>query len=212
MALPVQKLPFSKKDESWKQDTINYYERMSYSSVASNRTTNYNKKINYDLFNGRFNKADLEYVSNPLGLKDNDFPATLQHYDIISPSLNLLIGEETKRSDNFIVVSETPLDINRKQESLKKKIVEMLQQRLMGEIDPSTIDPNNPPPTPEQIIKYEKHNISDLIESQANKILKYLKKSLNTKETFKRGWKDALIAGEEIYWIPSFLDSLHEQR
>ena len=200
MALPVQKLPFSKKDESWKQDTINYYERMSYSSVASNRTTNYNKKINYDLFNGRFNKADLEYVSNPLGLKDNDFPATLQHYDIISPSLNLLIGEETKRSDNFIVVSETPLDINRKQESLKKKIVEMLQQRLMGEIDPSTIDPNNPPPTPEQIIKYEKHNISDLIESQANKILKYLKKSLNTKETFKRGWKDALIAGEEIYW------------
>ena len=157
MALPVQKLPFSKKDESWKQDTINYYERMSYSSVASNRTTNYNKKINYDLFNGRFNKADLEYVSNPLGLKDNDFPATLQHYDIISPSLNLLIGEETKRSDNFIVVSETPLDINRKQESLKKKIVEMLQQRLMGEIDPSTIDPNNPPPTPEQIIKYEKH-------------------------------------------------------
>ena len=92
MALPVQKLPFSKKDESWKQDTINYYERMSYSSVASNRTTNYNKKINYDLFNGRFNKADLEYVSNPLGLKDNDFPATLQHYDIISPSLNKLNG------------------------------------------------------------------------------------------------------------------------
>jgi len=200
VALPIQKLPFKKKDDDWKKDTMDYYERMSYSSVASNRTTNYNKKINYDLFNGRFNKADLEYVCNPLGLPENEFPATLQHYDVISPSLNLLIGEETKRGDNCIVVSESPNDINRKQQLLKDKIVTALQNKLMGEIDPNSIDPNNPPKTPEQIVKYEKHNISDLIESQANKILKYLRKSLNTKEIFKRGWKDALIAGEEIYW------------
>lgn len=200
MALPIQKLPFKKKDDDWKKDTMDYYERMSYSSVASNRTTNYNKKINYDLFNGRFNKADLEYVCNPLGLPENEFPATLQHYDVISPSLNLLIGEETKRGDNCIVVSESTNDINRKQQLLKDKIVTALQDKLMGEIDPKSIDPNNPPKTPEQIIKYEKHNISDLIESQANKILKYLRKSLNTKEIFKRGWKDALVAGEEIYW------------
>lgn len=200
MALPIQKLPFKKKDDDWKKDTMDYFERMSYSSVASNRTTNYNKKINYDLFNGRFNKADLEYVCNPLGLTENEFPATLQHYDIASPSLNLLIGEETKRGDNFIVVSESLSDINRKQEQLKNTIVAALQQKLMGEIDPSTIDPNNPPPTPEQIVKYQKHNITDLIESQANKILKFLRKNLNTKEIFKKGWKDALIAGEEIYW------------
>jgi hypothetical protein len=200
LSLPVQKIPFSKKTEDWKRDTINYYERLSYSSVASNRTTNYNKKINYDLHNGRFNKADLEYVCNPLGLNDNEFPATLQHYDIISPPLNLLIGEETKRNDNCIVISQSTNDINRKQTNLKNKIVQLLQQKLQAEIDPSTIDPNNPLPTPEQIIKYEKHNISDLIESQANKILKHLKKSLNTKEVFKKGWKDALVAGEEIYW------------
>ena len=71
MALPIQKLPFKKKDDDWKKDTMDYFERMSYSSVASNRTTNYNKKINYDLFNGLFNKADLEYVCNPLGLTEN---------------------------------------------------------------------------------------------------------------------------------------------
>jgi hypothetical protein len=202
VSLPVQKLPFNKKTLSWKKDVINYYERMSYSSVASNRTTNYNKKINYDLHNGRFRKKDLEYVVNPLGLKEgeNEFPATMQHYDIVSPPLNLLIGEETKRSDNCIVISESPNDINRKQSNLKNKIVELLQQKLQAEIDPSTIDPNQPLPTPEEIVKYEKHNVSDLIESQANKILKHLKKSLNTKEVFKKGWKDALIAGEEIYW------------
>ena len=200
MPLPKQKLTMSQKNEDWKKDTVDFYERLSYGSTAVNRTTNYSKKINYDLFNGKFNKADLEYVCNPLGLSDNEFPASLQHYDIISPSLNLLIGEETKRPDNCIVFSESPNDINRKQKRLKDGIMQALQQQLVGEIDPSTIDPNNPPPTPEQILKYEKHNITDLIESQANKILKYLRKFLNVKEVFKRGWKDALITGEEIYW------------
>lgn len=201
MGLPKQKLSISQKGESWKKDTIDYYERMSYSSTTSNRNTNYNKKTNYDLFNGRFNKADLEYVCNPLGLQGQEFPATLQHYDIVSPSLNLLIGEETKRPDNCIVFSESPNDINRKQKGLKDSIMASLYQKMAGDIDPSTVDPNNPPPTPEQILKYEKHNVSDLIESQANKILKYLRKYLTTKEIFKRGWKDALITGEEIYWI-----------
>lgn len=200
MPLPKQKLTITQKNEDWKKDVINYYEKLSYGSTTSNRNTNYNKKINYDLFNGKFNKADLEYVCNPLGLNDNEFPATLQHYDIVSPSLNLLIGEEVKRPDNCIVFSESPNDINRKQQRLKDSILSALQQRLVGEIDPSTVDPNNPPPTPEQIVKYEKHNITDLIEAQANKILKYLRKFLNTKEIFKRGWKDALITGEEIYW------------
>lgn len=200
MALPRQRIPFSQKNEEWGRDTIDYYEILTGGSVDGNRSSTYNKRINYDLFNGKFNKADLEYVCNPLGLKNQEFPATLQHYDITSPSLNLLIGEETKRPDNCIVISESSNDINRKQKVLKDKIVNTLQQHLLAEIDPSTIDPNSPPPTFAEIVKYEKHNVSDMIESQANKMLKYVKKHLNTKEVFKKGWKDALIAGEEIYW------------
>lgn len=200
MPLPKQRISFSQKNKAWKRDTINYFETLSYGSTTSNRNSNFNKKVNYDLFNGKFNKADLEYVCNPLGLKDNEFPATLQHYDIVSPPLNLLIGEESKRSDNCIVISGSPDDISRKQKALKDKIVASLQEHLAAEIDPSTIDPNNPPPTPEEIMKYERHNVSDLIEAQGNKILKFLKKYLNTKEVFKKGWKDALLTAEEIYW------------
>ncbi len=200
MGLPKQRIAFSLKGKDWQRETINYYETLSYGTNSSNRNTNVNKKINYDLFNGKFNKADLEYVCNPLGVDNNEFPATLQHYDIVSPPLNLLIGEETKRNDNCIVISGSTNDINRKQSKLKDKIIAALQEQLMAEIDPASIDPNNPPPTPEEILKYEKHNVSDLIESQANKILKFLKRYLNTKEIFKKGWKDVLIAGEEIYW------------
>lgn len=202
MSYPLQKLPRSKKGPSWQKETVDFLERLSYTTGASNRTTNYNKKTNYDLFNGKFNKADLEYVCNPLGLaySENEYPATLQHMDIISPAFNLLISDESSRSDNSIVISEGLSDINRKQKQTVDKIKANLEMALMGDIDPSTIDPNNPPPTPEEILKYDKYNLSDLIESKSNKLLKHLKKYLNCKEVFKKGWKDALIAAEEIYW------------
>ncbi len=200
MALPRQKLAFNKKGKKWGQETIDHYDIISGGSIDSNRNSSYNKRINYDLFNGKFNKEDLEYVCNPLGMGSGEFPATLQHYDISSPTLNLLIGEESKRPDNCVVISESTNDINRKQGQLKQRIITLLQEHLLAEIDPTTIDPNEPLPTPAEVLKYEKHNISDLVESQANKMLKYIKKQLNTKEVFKRGWKDALIAGEEIYW------------
>lgn len=201
-SLPIQRLPFNSKNDQWKKETVDYLERMSYTSGASNRSTNYDKKINYDLFNGKFNKADLEYVCNPLGLAygDNELPATMQHMDILSPAFNLLISDEATRADNSIVISESPLDINRKQKATKDKLMATLQQHLMSEIDPKTVDPNNPPPTPDQVLKYDKYNISDLIESKSNKLLKHLKKYLNVKEIYKKGWKDVLVAGEEIYW------------
>lgn len=198
--LPIQKKSFTQKGEQWKRECVNYFERLAYTTFKGKRTSNSAKLINYDLFNGKFNLDDLEYVCNPIGVNADQFPATLQHYDIMSPALMLLLGEETKRPDNTIVVSEGADSINRKTKGLKEKITQSLQQSLMAEVDPESIDPNNPPPTPEQIIKYEKYTPSDLIESKANKLLKVLKKRLVCKEVFKKGWKDVLIAGEEIYW------------
>lgn len=197
--LPQQRIPFSKKNEEWKKATMDHLERLSYTTATGVRTSNFNKLVNYDLYNGRFNKADLEYVCNPLGLAGNEFPATLQHYDVVTPAFNLLIGEETQRPDNTIVISESPEDINRKEQSFKDKIMSLLQQEIEASLNG---DEKNKPDDKayEQLLKYDNYNISDIVESQANKILKTLKKRLNTKEVFKKGFKDALIAGEEIYW------------
>lgn len=204
--LPKQKLSKTEKGKQWKHDTLDYWESLAFRSPSGNRTTNVRKLINYDLFNGRFNKADLEYVCNPLGLKDTEFPATLQHYDIISPAIMLLLGEESKRPDNFRVIAENPEVTTRKEKKKRDLILQSLEQQLLAEIDPSTlpIDPQTgeptPPPTPEEVEKYMKYSYSDILESTGNKALNYLKKSLNTKLIFNKGWKDALIAGEEIYW------------
>lgn len=198
--LPVQRIPFSEKDEDWGKACIDYYSNYRYTNGSSLRSNRYNKLINYELYNGRVNTADIESICNPLGLQNTSWENRFQHYDVISEVLRFLEGEETKRPDDFIVVSESSEDINRKSEAIKNSTLESLNNIINATIDPSTIDPNNPPPVPEEIIKYSKYSTSDLIESKSNKLLKNLKKRLNLKQEFSRGWKDALIAAEEIYW------------
>lgn len=199
--LPQQKLPMSQKDKEWGKSCINYYSNYRYTNGSNLRSDRFRKLINYDLYNGKVNHKDIETICDPLGVNTSStFSARFQHYDIISEPVRLLIGEETKRPDNHIVISESPEDINRKTVQLKAKIFEALEQGLAYQIDPNA-DPNNPPPPPEEILKHEKHTPSDIIESKANKILKVLKKRLNTRLLFSQGWKDALIAGEEVYWV-----------
>lgn len=199
--LPQQKLPMSSKDKEWGKSCINYYSNYRYTNGSNLRSDRFRKLINYDLYNGKVNHKDIEAICDPLGVNTSStFSARFQHYDIISEPIRLLIGEETKRPDNHIVVSESTDDINRKTSAVKAKIMQALQQGLAYQIDPNA-DPNSPPQTPEEILKYEKYNPSDIIESKANKILKSLKKKCNTRLLFSQGWKDALIAGEEIYWV-----------
>ncbi len=200
-SLPQQKLPMSQKTPEWGKGCINYYSNYRYTNGTTIRSDRFRKLINYDLYNGKVSMSDVESICNPLGLDNTTWSARFQHYDIISECLRFLISEEAKRPDNHIVISEAPDDINRKSKALMQKMMTILEQQLMAEIDPSTVDPNNPPQTPEEVLKYEKYSPSDSIEAKANQMLKVLKKRLNTKLQFREGWKDALISGEELYWV-----------
>lgn len=200
-SLPQQKVPTAKKNKEWGKACINHYSNYRYTNGSNLRSNRFGKLVNYDLYNGKINYKDVESICNPMGLSDNTWASRFQHYDIISEPIRLLIGEETKRPDNTIVISEAPSDINRKSKLLKDKIFAFLEDSLVGKIDPSQVDPNNPPQTPEEILKFEKYTPSDIIEHKANQLLKVLKKKVNSKLLFSQGWKDVLIAGEEIYWV-----------
>lgn len=193
-------IPFSKKNETWRKNKLDFYINFRYTNGSNNRSDRNVKIINYNLYNGKLDPKDIEALCDPLGIQGSNWEKRFMHYDKISKPIDLLLGDEASRPDNQLVISESPQDLTRKTSALKDKIIKLLQQQLMAEIDPSTIDPKNPPPTPEQVLKAERMNPSDIIESKANRLLKILKKKLNTKIKFTQGFKDALIAAEEIYW------------
>src|SRR5690606_20095230 len=55
--------------------------------------------------------------------------------------------------------------------------------------------------TPPEIEKYMSYSETDIRESTANKLAKYLIKRENLEYKFNKGFSDGLIAGREIYYI-----------
>lgn len=194
--LPIQKLPIIKKTEAWRQQCVDALEQLSYGSNSKYRADLYRKQINYDLFNGKFSRDDLEYVVNPYSATGGnaEFPAQLQHYDIISPDLLLLMGEEAKRPFNFRVVTEGQESYNEAMRIKTQLIKQYLESKLF---DAETQKPMDP----EQIEKYIKYTYKDVKEISAQYMLDYLVRKLKLENKFNAGWKDVLTAGEEIYYI-----------
>lgn len=200
---PRQKLLRTKKTKEWGEDCVNSVIRHCQSVENSRRSPNSQKIRNYNLLNNKINKADFDYALNPFNLgkdKLNEFqlPASLQPYDVASPTFMLLFGEESKRMFNPIVRGMNESVIHSKQEQKKNMIIQLLDQTLKFRLG---IDPNSEEPPPEQVSKYLSYSPKDIRESVMEKLLTYYRKKLNLHNIFQQGWKDALVAGEEIYRV-----------
>lgn len=200
---PVQKVPYEKKDKGWRERCVDGVINIAYNYGRSRRSPARQKRRNYNLFNNKIDKADFDYVLNPFNLskeklREFNFPASLQPYDIVSPYFQLLLGEESKRMFNPMVRAINEDALSEKQEMKKAEILQALQQMLMGDIDPSQIDPNNPPPTPEELAKYQNYTPKMMRESVADKLLQFNLRKENVNKIFNDCFKDALVAGEEV--------------
>lgn len=200
---PVQKVPYDKKDRGWRERCVDGVINIAYNYGRSRRSPARIKRRNYNLFNNKIDKADFDYVLNPFNLskeklREFNFPASLQPYDIVSPYFQLLLGEESKRMFNPLVRAINEDAISEKQQMKKAEILQTLQQMLMGDLDPSQIDPNNPPPTPEELVKYQNYSPKMMRESVADKLLQFNLRKENVYKIFNDCFKDALVAGEEV--------------
>lgn len=205
--MPAQKIPASKKTEDWKQQNVDYIIGHSASSRNGNsRSREEEMQTYYDLYNSIYNEKDLKYVTNPFK-QDDGFPATAQDYNIIKPKIDLLLGEETKRPFNFRVVRTSDIATSDLQDKAKQLLIDYVQASIMSKLGPEEQAryqealQSGEIMTPEQIQKYLTKDYKDIAEIAAQHSLNYLKQKLNVTHEFFKGWKDALIAGEEIYYV-----------
>lgn len=208
-SMPLQKLPMSKKTKEWKQSCVDYIiGKAGFEGGGSNngRTKYEEMQTYYDLYNSIYNEKDLLYVTNPFKQKDG-FPATAQDYNIIKPKIDLLLGEETKRPFNFRVVRTSDIATSEVQETAKQMLTDYVMATIMSKLGPEEAQryqqalQTGEIMTPEQIEKYISRDYKDIAETTAQHSLNYLKNKLNVTHEFFKGWKDALIAGEEIYYV-----------
>lgn len=215
---PQQKLPLSKKNEDWQHSCVNYI--IGEGNVVSGGMTKTRfgeMQTYYNLYNSIFDEKDFKRVTNPFKV-DDGFPATPQDFNIIRPKIDLLIGEETKRPMNFRVVRTSQEAAS----ELMEKEKQMLMQYIMAAITARMSEEeaaqfqeqlaNGEVMPPQAIAKYMERDYKDVIENTAYHTLIYLKEKLNIDNEFIKGWKDALIAGTEIYYVGVLNDEPYMER
>lgn len=194
-SFPSQKRTRAQKTKDWAKQCVAAADSKGLYQHEGVRNYRRNKIINYQLYNGIINRDDMELTINPHRTVAGFIPDDLPHYPIAAPKINLLLGEELKRRFDFKVVVTNPDAISEKEEQLKAmweaKIMEILENPNLTEQDIQA-----------QLTKYEKYlqyDWQDIKEMTATNILRHYYKEYHMDNMFNEGFKDALIAGEEIY-------------
>ena len=204
---PQQKLPLSKKNEKWQHDCVNYIiGEGNIVSGGQTHTAHGEMQTYYNLYNSIFDEKDFKKITNPFKVEDG-FPATPQDFNIIRPKIDLLIGEETKRPLNFRVVRTSQEATSELMETQKQLLMQYMQSALMAQMGPEEqqqfqqqLQSGEVMP-PEQIAKYMDKDYKDVVENTAYHTLVYLREKLGIDNEFIKGWKDALISGQEVYYV-----------
>ena len=206
-SFPAQKLPMSKKTQAWKEACVDYVVGAGDSGFGgTGRSRSDEMQTYYDLYNSIYNEKDLKYVTNPFK-QDDGFPAMAQDYNIIKPYVDQLLGEETKRPFNFHPQRTSDIAASELQEKAKEMLMDYIQATIASKLSPEQAAryeqalATGEIQTPEAIAKYLQKDYKDIAETEAYHALQFLKRKLNLTHEFYKGWKDALIGGEEIYYI-----------
>ena len=204
---PQQKLPLSKKNEDWQHSCVNYIIGEGNIVSGGKQNTQFGElQTYYNLYNSIFDEKDFKRITNPFKV-DDGFPATPQDFNIIRPKIDLLIGEETKRPMNFRVVRTSQEAVSELMDKEKEMLMQYMMSAITAKMGPEEQQQfqqqlqNGEILPPEGIAKYMDSTYKDVVENTAYHTLVYLREKLNIDNEFIKGWKDALIAGNEIYYV-----------
>ena len=201
-SFPRQKLSEKEKTKDFFIKCLEEGIRISESNDIINtptgvRSSKREKIIAYDLYDNKVDKNEVEKTLNPLGIfSTNEFPATYRNYPLLTPKVNLLCGEERKRVFTPIVTTINSDALTSKGEEKKELFANWYVNNLALLPDENKIQKNL-----QEFEKFMKYSWKDMRERMASQLVKYFYHTLDVKEEFSRGFKDALICGEEIYII-----------
>lgn len=202
---PIQKLSLKRKNKEWREACVDYIIGLS-DLTNPNLPDNDEMQANYDLYNGIYNEKDLKYVTNPFNQEDG-FPASAHNMNVIRPNIDLMIGEESKRPFNINVARTSDQASSEIQDKAKQMVMDYIMAATAAQLSPEkraqfeqAVQSGEVMP-PEAIVKYLTKDYKDIAEVTAYHTLEFLHKRLNLDNEFLKGWKDALIAGREIYYV-----------
>lgn len=194
--MPPQKKSFTSKGETWRKECIDAAIQIGlYGYNDSLRSSKADMKANYKLYDGIIDQKDIDKTVNPWGFSASEFPADMFCYPIGTSKVNLLVGEESKRRFDWRIRVTNDDAVSKKEKFIKDTVLQRLQELA---VTPGLSEEQAQAEIAE-IERWRNYEAQDIRERISSQILKHLWSEQKLKLTFNQGFKDALIAGEEIY-------------
>ena len=201
-SMPSMVVAEKQKTKDWCRQVLNAVTSYMGSEGGSHHSTRVKDIRNYQIYNGVLSQGDYSYITEQYGLT---YPARLVNYPIISPKIDLLLGEELRRPIDMKVTTVNKAAVIRKHDHK----VGLIMRDLLGEFHAEMQEKMNIDvlaegqgmPIPEDIETYMKYNYREMIEETAQDGLEYIANRYNLKDVFKEGFRDLLVTGKEFYKI-----------
>ena len=186
---PKQKIASSLKNKEWADSSARYYRSTVKIAIPRQEALEL-----YRLANGELEESDYLYITNPLNSPRKElqgFPGRLANYDIISPNLNLILGEKARRFFPPIVVAKNTDYHIRALEEQKRLTVQELQKRFINELVSMHIplEGEEVKMELEEIAKKVK-NLPDELSNQAQDVLEYIMDYNDLPRHLRKGFYD----------------------
>ncbi len=188
-----QKTSTSKNAKEWRQTNVDYY----CGSGSMYFQDNLELEYLYKLAQGYLDENEYKYITNPLNTnvdRTKSYPARLRNYDIISPIVQMLLGEKTKRKSDPVVWAINSDISTIKERELTMMINGTLDQIVINAINEIQQTPvaSKPPSTIEEI-NNQVESIKDAKAITGQQVIEYIYTVEELNRKFRQGFNDMVV-------------------
>lgn len=202
--MPLQKIPKSQKDKTWRMNMLKHYHN------GFTYQDNSEIKRYFEIAAGKMSSDRYDAFANPFGLKGKvNYPIKLKRNDFISNIFLRIKSEFEKRPFEPVVYSKNSNFENEKAEKEKALIFESLQNRYInGLVEAGVLDPNEQKAdlSPE-IIARQVSSLKDIETIESQNILDYMIDHLNIPRMYSEEFYNFVVS----YTTYSYKDVRHDE-
>lgn len=208
---PKHKLTSSQKANSnYVDDVVRYYTQQA-NLFAGDKTK---IQVLYDAAQGIIDKDTYKYVLNPYNTKNEKlrrFPSRLRNYDIISPVINLWLGENSRKPKGGTVVATEADSKNKRKKFIADKLKGNMFQDFINHLNEMGMDTGM---QQKEIENYQKEadransNFDDIHASIAQEGLDYIKYDQDIDDKVQELLYDWVVAGRYCTYRDIYLNDV----
>lgn len=197
-----------KRGDDFIKKNMDYFYTVALNRFAKNKHTFVR---NYDFVKGIVRPEDF-YMEDVRQFTDTlyaaeEVPIHVKRYQILASPINALIGEMSKRPDNFFLKAtdddSASEEINMKSGVLQDFIMQQAKQRIYMKLASEGVEPEEEQVTAMTSQEVQQYMVNYTSEGErwGNAMMESLKKQFNMKEKLEDGFRDLLITAHEYFHI-----------